>query len=280
MSTLEAKDLTGDYRLAKPAQWRLKMTFWLDLTLLVSVCALQSVSFTGLVVHEWLGLAMVAMVLAHLLLAWSWISTQSRRLFAAQSIRSRMNYLINLSLFACVTAVIFSGILISQKAIPALIGGERVAGHGLALGQPSQLLLGGPRDSVRVSRGDQLGLDARGHSERVPPLPGRSAVKFIRAISRIVILLLVAAAFVGLTRIYGDSVHPRLPGPRGRAERLHRPAAPQVGRLPEFLGASVLLAYFAVVGRVFLRLRLSPAPRNEGPPISLNLHVGRQDSKA
>jgi hypothetical protein len=107
---------------AKPAQWRLKTTFWLDVTLLVSVCALQTVRFTGLVLHEWLGLAMVGMVFAHLLFSWSWIASLSRRLFAVQSARARINYLLNLSLFAAVTAVIFSGILISQKAIPALIG--------------------------------------------------------------------------------------------------------------------------------------------------------------
>jgi cytochrome b561 len=105
---------------AKAAQWRLKITLWLDETLLISICALQTVRFTGLVLHEWLGLAMVGMVLAHLLLAWSWIASQSRRFFTLQSIRARINYLLNLSLFAAVTAVIFSGILISQKAIPAL----------------------------------------------------------------------------------------------------------------------------------------------------------------
>jgi hypothetical protein len=107
---------------AKPAQWRLKTTFWLDVTLLVSVCALQTVRFTGLVIHEWLGLTMVGMVFAHLLFSWSWIASLSRRLFSAQSARARINYLLNLSLFAAVTAVIFSGILISQKAIPALFG--------------------------------------------------------------------------------------------------------------------------------------------------------------
>jgi hypothetical protein len=64
----------------------------------------------------------MTMVLAHLLLAWSWIATQSRRLVTAQSFRARINYLINMTLFAGVTAVIFSGILISQKAIPTLIG--------------------------------------------------------------------------------------------------------------------------------------------------------------
>ena len=100
----------------------MKLTFWLDVTLLVSVCTLQTVSFTGLVLHEWLGLAMVGMVLAHLLLAWSWIASQSRRLFTLQSVRARINYLLNLTLFAGITAVIFSGILISQKAIPPLTG--------------------------------------------------------------------------------------------------------------------------------------------------------------
>jgi cytochrome b len=78
--------------------------FWLDATLLVSISALQTVRFTGLVLHEWLGLAMVGMVLAHLLFSWSWIASQSRR-FTLQSIRARINYFLNLSLFAAVTAV-------------------------------------------------------------------------------------------------------------------------------------------------------------------------------
>ena len=107
---------------AKAAQWRLKTSFWLDVTLLVLVSALQTVRFTGLVLHERLGLSMVAMVLAHMLFSWSWIASLSRRLFAVQSARARINYLLNLILFAAVVAVIFSGILISQKAIPALTG--------------------------------------------------------------------------------------------------------------------------------------------------------------
>ena len=107
---------------ARPAQWKLQATFWLDVTLLASVCALETVPFTGLVIHEWLGLAVIGMVLAHLLLSWSWIAAHSRRWFSAQSTRGRVNYLLNLSLFAAMTALIFSGILISQKAIPALTG--------------------------------------------------------------------------------------------------------------------------------------------------------------
>ncbi len=112
---------------ARPSQWRLKTTFWLDATLLVSVCALQTVRFTGLVLHEWLGLAMVGMVLAHLLLSWSWIVSFSRRLFAPQSARARINYFLNLILFGGMTAVIFSGILISQSAVPTLTGTKAAA---------------------------------------------------------------------------------------------------------------------------------------------------------
>ena len=90
---------------AKPAQWRLKTIFGLDVALLFSVCALQTVRFTGLIVHEWLGLAMVAMVLAHLLFSWSWIASLSRRFFAVLSARARVNYFLNLSFFVTVQAV-------------------------------------------------------------------------------------------------------------------------------------------------------------------------------
>jgi hypothetical protein len=81
-------------------------------------------SFYRLVIHEWLGLALVVMIFAHLLLSWSWIASQTRGLFR-QPGRARINYVLNLSLFAAMTALIFSGILISQYAIPGLTGAKR-----------------------------------------------------------------------------------------------------------------------------------------------------------
>ena len=96
-------------------------------------------------------------------------------------------------------------------------------------------------------------------------------MKLLRLLSRIVLLSLAAAAFVGLTKAYGSSVQLPVPSPRAQAERLHRLSAPEVGQLPEFLGQAVLLAFFAVVGRVFFRLRLSLVLCSEGPPILLDL---------
>ena len=109
---------------AKPASSRLKIIFWLDAALLVSVCALQTLHFTGLVLHEWLGIAVVPLILFHLLLAWSWIAAETRRFFTSQSLRSRVNYLLNLGLFGAVTAAMYSGLLISQVAIPAITGAK------------------------------------------------------------------------------------------------------------------------------------------------------------
>jgi cytochrome b len=104
--------------LPKPASSRLKVAFCLDITLLASICALEQIPFTGAIVHEWLGLSFAAMAVWHLLLSWSWISSQTRQLFPIQSARTVANYLLNLSLFACVTAVVYSGVRISQEAIP------------------------------------------------------------------------------------------------------------------------------------------------------------------
>ena len=97
-------------------------------------------------------------------------------------------------------------------------------------------------------------------------------MKLLRLLSRLALLSLAAAVFVGLTAIYGGSVQPPLPNPGYRAAHRHPPSAPQGWRFLEFVGAGLVSAVFAVGGRIVLRLRLSPAPRSEGQPILLRLH--------
>ena len=96
-------------------------------------------------------------------------------------------------------------------------------------------------------------------------------MNLIRVLFRLALLALVAAAFVGLTAIYGSSVRPPLPYARFQAAHRHRPPEPQLGRVTEVIGEGLLLALFAVGGRVALRLRLNPAPSSEGKPILLGL---------
>lgn len=89
--------------------------------MLTAVCALEQIQFTGAVIHEWLGLTFACLMVWHLLLAWAWIAAQVRKLVAPRSLRSAVNALLNLSLFAMVVAVVFSGIMISQEAIPLFL---------------------------------------------------------------------------------------------------------------------------------------------------------------
>jgi predicted ferric reductase len=98
---------------------RIQLIFWLDLTLLVSVCALESITFTGLSLHEWLGMATIALILIHLLMSWAWIAVSSRRLAATNANRTRINYALNFCLFASVIASMFSGLVLSEVALPA-----------------------------------------------------------------------------------------------------------------------------------------------------------------
>jgi cytochrome b len=110
---------------------RLKYVFWLDASLLFLFCALEVVPFTGLLLHEWVGLAVVPMIVVHLLLSWTWIASSTRGLVRSPSWRGRVNYLLNLLLFASVTAVVYSGILISQDAVPAMTGKTAIRLDGI-----------------------------------------------------------------------------------------------------------------------------------------------------
>ena len=98
-------------------------------------------------------------------------------------------------------------------------------------------------------------------------------MKFVRLLSRLALLSLVAGVFAGLTAIYGSSVRPPLRNPRYHAKHRYRSPAPQASQFFGFITAGIDLAIFVAGGRV-LRLRLSPAQRNEGSPIVLDLSRG------
>lgn len=100
---------------------RIHLMFWLDACLLVSICALETVPFTGLWVHEWLGVVVTALILWHLLMSWTWISVSSRRVLISPGAgRTKVNYFLNLSLFVSVIVAIFSGLLVSEVVLPRL----------------------------------------------------------------------------------------------------------------------------------------------------------------
>ena len=109
---------------------RLKLVFTMDAALLLSACALENVPFTGLKLHEWIALATGVLILVHMMLSWTWIVATLRRLTTPASWRARFNYLLNFCLFASTVLTLFSGVMLSEAALPVF--GIRLASGDIA----------------------------------------------------------------------------------------------------------------------------------------------------
>lgn len=92
----------------------------IDSAIFIAFLVAMAPHFTGMAVHEWLGIAFGAAIVTHLLLHWQWIVEVTRRIFSKATGSARINYILNLLLFIDVTVIIFTGLLISKSALPAL----------------------------------------------------------------------------------------------------------------------------------------------------------------
>ena len=84
------------------------------------ILVLLSTVLTGLALHEWLGIAVGIVIIVHLLLSWQWIASITKRFFKALPGTTRFEYILDALLFAAMTLTIYSGLMISRVAIPAL----------------------------------------------------------------------------------------------------------------------------------------------------------------
>ena len=98
---------------------RTRLDFWLDALLFVAYTLAYSLGFTGIAVHEWLGIGLGVVLLVHLTLHWDWVIRTTRKLLLPGG-RERFIWLVNLLLLVSMTLCIASGILISEVALPEL----------------------------------------------------------------------------------------------------------------------------------------------------------------
>lgn len=89
---------------------RSRVLIVLDVTLLLALLLLNVVRFTGLPIHEWLGVVFVPLLIVHLQMHWP--------AFAAAIRRHTVNDVLNLALFVLMTAATVSGIAISKVLLP------------------------------------------------------------------------------------------------------------------------------------------------------------------
>lgn len=97
-----------------------KINFVIDLSIFIAFLLAMDPRLTGLAIHEWLSIAFGTAVFVHLLLHWKWIVATTRRAFGKIAAQARINYILNTLLFIAMTILIFTGLMISEVALPGL----------------------------------------------------------------------------------------------------------------------------------------------------------------
>lgn len=97
-----------------------KVNYLVDLSIFIAFLVALDPHSTGMTIHEWLGIAFGAAAVIHLLLHWKWLVATTRRFLGKLPRQSRVNYALNSLLFINMTLLIFSGLMISEIALPAV----------------------------------------------------------------------------------------------------------------------------------------------------------------
>jgi hypothetical protein len=75
---------------------RTRLDFWFDAVLLVAYTLAYSYGFTGIGIHEWLGLGIGLALLIHLTLHWDWVIRTTGRLLRPRG-PDKLIWLVNLT---------------------------------------------------------------------------------------------------------------------------------------------------------------------------------------
>lgn len=107
---------------------RNKLNLLVDIGIFLAFLVAMAPHFSGIAVHEWLGISFGAAIVAHLLLHWQWIVEVTKRFFGKAQWSARVNYVLNVLLFIDITVVTLTGLMISEAALPLF--GIRLAPGG------------------------------------------------------------------------------------------------------------------------------------------------------
>lgn len=97
-----------------------KINYLLDIAIFSAFLVAMEPRLTGIAIHEWLSIAFEGTIIVHLLLHWKWLVSTTRRFWGKVARQARLNYILNTLFFIDMTLIIFTGLMISEAALPLL----------------------------------------------------------------------------------------------------------------------------------------------------------------
>jgi hypothetical protein len=97
-----------------------KVNLLLDIVLLLIFLFVYEQKATGNIVHEWLGAAIVVILVTHVLLHWQWAVSFTKRFLQKIGAEQRINYMLDAAIFINFTTILFSGLMMSKVLLPII----------------------------------------------------------------------------------------------------------------------------------------------------------------
>lgn len=94
--------------------------YWLDIALFLAFIIDMNTQFTGIPIHEWLGIGFGVALIYHMLLHWAWITNTLRRMVGKLPAIQRIRALVDILLFVDMAILVVSGLWISEVAMGQL----------------------------------------------------------------------------------------------------------------------------------------------------------------
>ena len=102
------------------SQKRNRMSALIDSIMFGIFIVTTAPQFTGISLHEWLGIGLAGITVIHLIRNWEWIVATTNKLLSPGSIHNKTSIILNIVLFVLFTLVTYSGIAISEDIMPWL----------------------------------------------------------------------------------------------------------------------------------------------------------------
>lgn len=94
--------------------------FIIDFVIFIAFLLAAEPHITGDTIHEWLGLGFFVTAMAHLLLHWGWVTNSVKKFFMKMPALTRINSIVDFSIFVAFTVITFTGIMMSKSVLPTL----------------------------------------------------------------------------------------------------------------------------------------------------------------